>query len=392
MENENLEFKEFLFIPIKIIILVNLIYFITLIENRKNNNMLKEEKKFENDIFKENIVALRRKERDDNDYKQFLNYKDRPKDPRDPLYIKEKDDIFSKYSYNIDEEIKSGMTIFNDLNYYNFGNQLLIFNKLIFYCEIINCKNIILDENNGLYIKNKIFYKKYNITIKVRKKKSNDYILSNLDYYFYYTTYNLKLENRFNVFKNEILNNLPKINTDINELYIHIRSGDIFWNRNPDFAPDYAQPPLCFYKKIIKENNFSKIYIISQDRGNPVVDKLINENNNIIYNQNSIEKDIALLSYAYNIVGSISSFLISIIKLNNNLKYFWEYDIYLTSLKIPHLHHSIYNFTRNYTIFQMKPSNLYKNEMIIWQCSDDQLNLMINDTCPYNFTVINPNI
>ena len=50
---------------------------------------------------------------------------------------------------------------------------------------------------------------------------------------------------------------------------------------------------------------------------------------------------------------------------NNNLKYFWEYDIYLTSLKIPHLHHSIYNFTRNYTIFQMKPSNLYKNEFII---------------------------
>jgi len=274
---------------------------------------------------------------------------------------------------------------------YNFGNQLLIFNKLIYYCEIIKCKNIILDNNNGLYIKNKIFYKEYNMTIKVRNKKSKDYVLSSLDYYFYFTTYNLKLENRFDVFKNEILNNLPKINTDINELYIHIRSGDIFFNRNPDYAPDYAQPPLCFYEKIIKENKFSKIYIISQDRGNPVIDKLINENNNIIYNQNPIEIDIALLSYAYNIVGSISSFLISIIKLNNNLKYFWEYDIYLTSLKIPHLHHSIYNFTRNYTIFQMKPSNLYKNEMIIWQCSDYQLNLMINETCPYNFTVINPN-
>lgn len=390
MEDLNLEFKDFLFVPFKIIILINLVYAITLIENRKHDDTFKEKMKFGNEVLIENKVALERKERDDNDYKSFLNYKDRPKDSRDPLFIKEKDDIFSKYSYNVDEEIKSGMTIFNDLNY-NFGNQLLIFNKLIYYCEIIKCKSIILDNNNGLYIKNKIFYKEYNMTIKVRNKKSKDYVLSNLDYYFYYTTYNLKLESRFDVFKNEILNNLPKINTDINELYIHIRSGDIFFNRNPDYAPDYAQPPLCFYEKIIKENKFSKIYIISQDRGNPVIDKLINENNNIIYNQNPIEIDIALLSYAYNIVGSISSFLISIIKLNNNLKYFWEYDIYLTSLKIPHLHHSIYNFTRNYTIFQMKPSNLYKNEMIIWQCSDYQLNLMINETCPYNFTVINPN-
>jgi len=390
MEDLNLEFKDFLFVPFKIIILINLVYAITLIENRKHDDTFKEKMKFGNEVLIENKVALERKERDDNDYKSFLNYKDRPKDSRDPLFIKEKDDIFSKYSYNVDEEIKSWMTIFNYLNY-NFGNQLLIFNKLIYYCEIIKCKNIILDNNNGLYIKNKIFYKEYNMTIKVRNKKSKDYVLSSLDYYFYFTTYNLKLENRFDVFKNEILNNLPKINTDINELYIHIRSGDIFFNRNPDYAPDYAQPPLCFYEKIIKENKFSKIYIISQDRGNPVIDKLINENNNIIYNQNPIEIDIALLSYAYNIVGSISSFLISIIKLNNNLKYFWEYDIYLTSLKIPHLHHSIYNFTRNYTIFQMKPSNLYKNEMIIWQCSDYQLNLMINETCPYNFTVINPN-
>jgi len=389
MEDFNLEFKDFLFIPIKIIILINLIYSITLIENRKHESF-KEKLKIENEVIIENKMALGRKERDDNEYKAFLNYKDRPKDPRDPLFLKEKDDIFSKYSYNVDEKVKSGMTIFNDLNY-SFGNQLLIFNKLIYYCEIIKCKNIILDKNNALYIKKKIFYKKYNLTIKVREKKSHDYKLSNLDYYFYYTTYNLKLENRFNVFKNEILNNLPKINIDINELYIHIRSGDIFLNRNPDYAPDYGQPPLCFYEKIIKENNFSKIYIISQDRGNPVIDKLINKNKNIIYNQNSIEIDIALLSYAYNIVGSISSFLISIIKLNNNLKYFWEYDIYLTSLKVPHLHHSIYNFTRNYTIFQMKPSKLYKNEMIIWQCSDYQLNLMINDTCPYNFTVIKPN-
>ena len=41
--------------------------------------------------------------------------------------------------------------------------------------------------------KKKYSIKNIIITIKVREKKSHDYKLSNLDYYFYYTTYNLKL-------------------------------------------------------------------------------------------------------------------------------------------------------------------------------------------------------
>ena len=36
---------------------------------------------------------------------------------------------------------------------FNFGNILVLLNKLIFYCEIIGCKNIILDKKNfGLLI------------------------------------------------------------------------------------------------------------------------------------------------------------------------------------------------------------------------------------------------
>ena len=220
----------------------------------------------------------------------------------------------------------------------------------------------------------------------------NGYGITDLDPDFYNTIFNLKIENRFNIFKKEILKNLPKVKTNKNDLYIHIRGGDIFKNRNPSFAPDYAQPPLCFYRKVINNNNFRKIIIISEDTENPVINKLIKENNNIIYKPHSKKKDIAYLAYAYNIIGSISSFLISIIKLNNKLKYFWEYNIYLTSLKVPHMHHSIYNFTRNYTIFRMEPSEKYKNEMIIWEDSDDQLNFMINETCTNDFTIIKPNI
>lgn len=224
------------------------------------------------------------------------------------------------------------------------------------------------------------------------KKKEKIYYLNQLDSCFYFTAYNIRVQNKFHIFKNEILKNLPKIKINKEDLYIHIRGSDIFQNRNPDYAPDYGQPPLCFYKKILKAFKFRKVYIISSDKENPVINELLNKNKNIIFRFNTIDIDIASLAYAYNIVGSISSFLISIIKLNNNLKNFWEYDRYLVRLGIPHLHHSLYNFTRKYTIYRMKPSKIYKNQMIIWQGSNDQLKIMLNDTCPNDFTIIKPNI
>ncbi len=40
----------------------------------------------------------------------------------------------------------------------------------------------------------------------------------------------------------------------------------------------------------------------------------------------------------------------------------------------------------------MEPSDIYKNEMIIWQNTNDQIQIMLNDTCPHNFTTVNPNL
>ena len=353
-----------------------------------------------------------------------MKLKDKPKNLSDPLIKKEREDILKRFSENIGYKVKPGLIIYLDMKF-NFGNQLLVLNKLIFYCEIIGCKKIILEKNNNIYINNTIYDGKYNLTIEVSDEEYNNNIFNNFDFdndefnennnlrnneniikeekkefleltsldsYFYYNTYNLRLENRFNIFKKEILRNLPKIKTNINDLYIHIRGSDIFQNKDPDYAPDYAQPPLCFYQKIIESQNFDKIYIIANDSENPVIDKLLKNYKKIVFKLNSLEGDIASLAYGYNVVGSISSFLISIIKLNDNLKYFWEYDRYPTSLGFPHLHHSLYHYKRRYTIYKMEPSIMYKNEMIIWQDSKDQLKIMLNDTCPYNFIIVKPNI
>ena len=396
--------------------------FVVFISKVKSQEIkIKNIKETNDEMIKKNNKINDRKKKEINDYKKFLNLTDRPKKLNDPLIEKEKKLILNKYSKNIGFNVKSGLNIYLDMKF-SFGNQLLVFNKLIFYCEIIRCKKIILQKHNNIYINHTLHDKKYNITIEVSKKDDNNFgkfdmdfefdngvvdeanvivdeadnkeyqYLNQLDSYFYYNIYNFRLENKFYIFKKEILKNLPKIKTNKNDLYIHIRGSDIFKNKNPDFAPDYAQPPLCFYQKIINTFKFRKIIIISKDKENPVIDELLTRYKNIMYKSNSIEKDISYLSYAYNIVGSISSFLISIIKLNNNLKYFWEYDRYPISLGNPHLHHSLYNYKRKYTIFKMKPSKVYDDKMIIWEDSEEQLRIMLNDICPYNFTIVKPNL
>ena len=91
--------------------------------------------------------------------------------------------------------------------------------------------------------------------------------------------------------KNEIKKNLPKIIIDESDLYIHIRSGDIFhYNNYKDI--NYAQPPLCFYISVLDNFEFRNIYILSQDTLNPVIKKLINHFPKIILTKNTLEIDV----------------------------------------------------------------------------------------------------
>ena len=52
-------------------------------------------------------------------------------------------------------------------------------------------------------------------------------------------------------------------NTVIYNLYIHIRSGDIFSQNGGH--PYYVQPPLDYYKNIITAKKWNKIFIIYED-------------------------------------------------------------------------------------------------------------------------------
>lgn len=170
----------------------------------------------------------------------------------------------------------------------------------------------------------------------------NNILIFNIEFFYFLNLSLIKDVNRFNIFKNEILINLPKIETNPEDLYIYIRSGDIFIKQ---CSNSYAQPPLCFYKEISPKFKFRKVYIISEDKLNPVIQLLINDYSFIIYKKNKIEFDMAYLAYSFNLVSAKSSFIVSIIKLNDKLKRLWEYDFYESSERYLHLHYSVYQFS-----------------------------------------------
>ena len=269
-----------------------------------------------------------------------------------------------------------------------FGNSMILLNNLIAYCEVLDIRNIYLNIDMDWPIVDDIFTDRINIYfVSPYQIECEDKAVLCPEYKpFYYLTV-VKPEIRINLFKDEVKRNLPSINTDRNDLYIHIRSGDIF-KRRPNTV--YAQPPLCFYQKILNNFFFKNIYIVSENRKNPLIDLLSKEFPEIIFIDNYIETDAAILSNAYNIVGSMSSFLTTLVMINDNIKNYWDFDNYRLSEKYLHFHHDIYKLNVNYTLYEMKPSEDYRKEMFVWRNSKRQIDLMINEKCK-EFSVIRPN-
>ena len=319
---------------------------------------------------------------------KFLALKDLPSDPQ--LILEIKNNLLKEFSKAANKNLTSMDTIFVT-GQGNFGNSLVSLNNMIFYCEILGCKNILLNSqysHKTWHLKNKIIYNTTNTNLVIMQHPPINCNEPNVMCTFlgdsYYYPMVVKVQIRVNIFKSELLKNLPKVETDPNDLYIHIRSGDIF---SFYIHSLYSQPPLCFYKKIINNYKFRKIYIIAENKANFVIDELLNEFKNITYTTNKIDVDISYLIYAYNIVASVSSFFTNIIKFNDNLKNMWEYDIYRMSEKFSQLHHDFFKYPIKYNIYTMKPSDLYRREMFKWKNSEEQLKLMKEENCPYDFII-----
>ena len=228
-----------------------------------------------------------------------------------------KDTIIKDINKKIFEILKKNFTHINTLyikSLLRFGNYFISLNNAIIFCEFLNCKRIIIENNK--FINNKLFYQKYKL----------------------------------------------------------------------------AQPPLCFYEMVLNKFIFRKVFIISEDMSNPVISILLKDFPYVKYNKNKIKLDISYLVNSYNIIYGTSSFLESIIKLNQNTKFIWEYDFYTLSARYKFLHYSVYTFSFNYTIYKLNTSENYKKFMYPFSNSKKQRKLMIEEECDNNFYIISPRI
>ena len=93
----------------------------------------------------------------------------KPSTITDNILLEEKKSIINLLSNN------RNLTVLNTIflnKECNFGNCIVFLNKLMFYCEIIKCKNIILNKDYFWFIKNNITISDYNITISVDDYKN----------------------------------------------------------------------------------------------------------------------------------------------------------------------------------------------------------------------------
>jgi hypothetical protein len=298
----------------------------------------------------------------------------------------EKDKLLKYISKSAGKKIRFVKSIFIGNNL-RFGNKLINIYKIIFYCQILRCKKVFIDKTNTWFIKHKIINKKYKMII-VPEEEKNLYnyetIIDKTDNFFYYKGY-INYQKRIDLLKNEILRNLPKISTNPNDIFIYIRSGDIFIYPHPS----YSQAPLCFYNKILDNYIFRNYLLIAQDKNNPVIKKLLETKSNIIYNYNPLYIDIAYLANAYNLVGGIiSTFLGGIIPLNNNLRNIWifKFQTQKASRK-NNISHYFYNKANT---FVMEASSKYSYYMKYWSNNIFQRNLMINEICVNDFQKFSP--
>ena len=207
-------------------------------------------------------------------FKMYLNLQNKLFQNDNSSIEKDKQAIFNLFFYGKSNSLTSIDKIYYTCNF-RFGNILVNLNKLIFYCEIIGCKSIVLDKNNFWFIKSKIYIPQINISIETGDYNNSLYLFDNSNGLFY-SLYIFRPEIRINFIRKEIISNLPKIKTSKENLYIHIRSGDIF-SSLININKFYSQPPFCFYKAILNNYNFSKIFLISVDNFNYILKIYINE-------------------------------------------------------------------------------------------------------------------
>jgi len=126
-----------------------------------------------------------------------------------------------------------------------------------------------------------------------------------------------------------------------------------------------------FLSKIIDDNKFKNIYLMSNGHENPTVNTLLALYPKIKFIHGTVEEDISVIIYSYNLVMPISTFPLTLVRLNNHLMKIFVYSLMNYDFK-----------DENFTIYKMEPNQYYLNKIQgKWNNTKEQKDLMINENC-----------
>ena len=112
-----------------------------------------------------------------------------------------------------------------------------------------------------------------------------------------------------------------------NDLVIHVRSGDIYYRER---VGNWGQPPTAYYEKIIREGQWSRVFVVCEDNASPVLrpiaalcERLEIEH---FFQSGTLAEDLVLLASATNLVVGRGTFAPAVVLLNRALEkvFFFE--------------------------------------------------------------------
>ena len=192
------------------------------------------------------------------------------------------------------------------------------------FIQIINCIYYSFYKNNCnriIFPKHNLF--KINIILNKEDKKIDKSERVLRDSFFYAKKLGFTLEPyQMRQIAQKYITDIINIDLDYkdedNDLYIHVRAGDIMRSRYFFLLPN----PLKLYKRIIDENRYDNIHIIYENTENPVINKLKSLNNSKLKFQSlSIREDIEKLCKGKHLLMCFSTFSLVIYFLSKNLEH-----------------------------------------------------------------------
>lgn len=191
----------------------------------------------------------------------------------------------------------------------------------------------------------------------------------NIDKYKQNNRLNINIGNLKRILQHLFKYTIPKSDTySEKDLIIHIRSGDIF---GPEPHPIYAQPPLDFYKKVIESNDYTRIILVAEDKGNPCVDALLNlYEDRTEYKQQSLEEDIEIILNAKHIVSSFGTFIPTLSVMSNNMLKVYTMFGFNEYKATPSIQLVYYDYKD------------YRNSILPWKNTEEQRKIMLEYVKP----------